>query len=235
MPATWARERPALVLIRLPAATSTPSCTHIGCRLPALDPTLPSTYALAVLATLWACVLPDVRSRAAWLAGGGMDCLLRCLAAGNKHHRPAIIGLLADALADTRSHAFVHAWRGGGGSAGAGVPAARLLLDVWREQAGRRGICGPDGLLAAPARPLAGGGDQAACGTLEAAGGADAASRALLGGLQPVRRQQVAAIMQGCSSDQLLDKVRAASRSRRQAAQVLGDGISTWPWASPPA
>lgn len=58
----------------------------------------------------------------------GLDEVLSLLQAGNKHYRPTALSLLADLVANARSHEFFHEWR----SASDKQTATHLLINIWK-------------------------------------------------------------------------------------------------------
>eukprot|EP00775_Hariotina_reticulata_P004678 gene4678-4931_t len=74
------------------------------------DVSMPSLHALAALDCLWRCCLKSARSRAQLLAMDGLDVLLQLLMQGSKQLRPVVLSMLADLLADKRSHRFFLEW-----------------------------------------------------------------------------------------------------------------------------
>jgi hypothetical protein len=149
---------------------------------------------------------------------------------------PVVLSVLADLLADKRSHPFFLEWHapatssspaalaapeqlstistGLAGSLGAPQPrrvtAAQLLIGIWREQDEARGLSGPDGLLANPSRPLAGSGARTkwAVGDVGVAGG--------YGVLQSGRKAVLQRIAEASCPDLLMDKVGGVFVCRRK-------------------
>ncbi|WIA12689.1 hypothetical protein OEZ85_006330 [Tetradesmus obliquus] len=118
------------------------------------DATQPSLAGLAALGALWRCVLPSGRSRAQLLALDGMDVLLALLQRGNQYLRPVTLSVLADLLADKRSHPFFLEWHAPATSsntaAGPDSTSSTSLLSAARLSAGSAGLAGS---LGAPQPP----------------------------------------------------------------------------------
>lgn len=135
------------------------------------------------------------------------------------------MSLLADLLADKRSHPFFIEWHSPLhttaatlptiGTAVAGVPnspsraprpdvinAVQLLISIWREQDQARGLTGADGVLTNPSRPLAGLGERTKwrLSDMDGSGG-------YLHQLQGDKKLQNAKIQAATTQDVLMDKV----------------------------
>ena len=93
-----------------------------------LDATLPSPLALAVLNSVWCCIMPNKKNSAIFLVSDGIDLLLNHLETGNSSHRPLVLSLLADLLVNDRAHPFFHEWRSNLNQ----QPAANLLIRLWK-------------------------------------------------------------------------------------------------------
>ncbi len=116
----------------------------------ALDPSLPSPFALAVLDAIWSCVVPDRKNVAKFLVADGMDLLLNLLershkvrslkpapdrhfppptsTTSHKAHRPLALSVLADLLENSRAVPFFHEWRSDLNQ----QAAAHLLIGFWK-------------------------------------------------------------------------------------------------------
>jgi len=115
------------------------------------DPTLPSAHVAALVGAAWSCVCKSRRSLARFLVADGLDVLLDMLDVGALHLRSLLLSVLADVLVNPRAHPFFHEWRSGRSAR----PAARLLLELWREEEASRGV-GAGATLANLERPLVG-------------------------------------------------------------------------------
>ena len=93
-----------------------------------LDATLPAPMALAVLNSVWCCIIPDRKNVARFLVSDGIDLLLNHLETGNRAHRSLVLSLLADLLENERVLPFFHEWRSNLNQ----VPAASLLIRFWK-------------------------------------------------------------------------------------------------------
>eukprot|EP00798_Chlamydomonas_sp_ICE-L_P020377 gene20377-27148_t len=127
------------------------------------DPTLPSTYAVALLDAIWKCVVPDRKSTARFLVDEGLDILLQVLEVGNRDHRPITVSLLADLLVNPKSHSFFHDWRSDLDK----KSAANMLLAIWKEEDALRGMTSKQGFLSNTSRPLTGKGHAGAMGPID--------------------------------------------------------------------
>jgi len=93
------------------------------------DPYVPS---LAALDALWRCCIHSRRSRAQLLAADGMDVLLGLLQRGNPALQPVLLSLLADLLADPRSHSFFWEWHAPAAGNGSGWGSSSSSFSVPR-------------------------------------------------------------------------------------------------------
>lgn len=112
------------------------------------DPHLPS---LAVLDSLWRCCLPSARSRAQLLAADGMDVLLSALRQGSPALQPVLLSMLADLLADARTHAFFWEWYAPAAGGGWGSSSSSFTVPRVRPLSGGGGpACAPASVAGGP-------------------------------------------------------------------------------------
>ncbi|MEW5303624.1 MAG: hypothetical protein WDW36_006297 [Sanguina aurantia] len=130
----------------------------------------------------------------------GCGSVGRCVAL--HHPRPqeqsVLLGAMADLLENPKSHPFFHNWR----SDGNGQSAAHLLISLWQEEDGLRGITS-DGLLTNTARPLVG---------LDRRTNYIPKETVAYGNLSHERREALQVMLEGASSDALLSKIYALFR-----------------------
>mmetsp|Transcript_54941 Transcript_54941/g.174669 ORF Transcript_54941/g.174669 Transcript_54941/m.174669 type:complete len:289 (+) Transcript_54941:303-1169(+) len=81
-----------------------------------------------------------------------MAALLDLLEVCSASLYPVVLSCLADIFENPKSHVFFHEWR----SRRDGKVAAKMVVEIWRQQEAQRGVVTRDGVLANTSRPLAG-------------------------------------------------------------------------------
>jgi hypothetical protein len=176
------------------------------------DPYVPS---LAALDALWRCCVQSHRSRAQLLAADGMDTLLGLLQRGNPALRPVLLSLLADLLADARSHAFFWEWHAPAAAGGSGWSSNSSSFSVPRARpASGNGAAAAGALHAARADSASGGG-----------GGAAFPLQAAKARLSSTGSEQAGAWLLACCGKGAASILPGSSGSMVTAAQLL---VSIW-------
>eukprot|EP00884_Botryococcus_braunii_P015503 jgi/Botrbrau1/2636/Bobra.145_1s0054.1 len=121
-------------------------------RLRGVEPSSPSTPLAAVVALVHSSVAPSARSRALFLAAGGLAALLDLCTCCHPCQLPLIFSTASDLCRSSKAEDMLFEWRTPGDQAS----AAQLALQAWREVEDRCGLTTPEGVLANLEEPLRG-------------------------------------------------------------------------------
>jgi len=122
-----------------------------------VDPVLPNEFTVELVAIMWTVLGTSPAAIARFLRAEGLDALLDHLEGGNAGQQPLILSLTADLLHQSpQAHEYWAEWR----SHVSQRSAVQLLLALWRELEGDRGLR-KGGVITNEQRPLEGAGKRA--------------------------------------------------------------------------